>query len=139
MVRSLYHFNETDQDWINRGKLIGSSGTEKDQLKYYNELISSRVEALKRLHQELSERSIDLVLFAAPYHSSVTRIGQNSYTWNEALSLSDMGDVPFLDYRDLALADEKFADYLHLNINGARAINLKFSEILSEKIGCKND
>ena len=139
LVRSLIHLNKTDQNWINRGKLLSSIAVhEGDQKKVYS-FDSYRSDALERLYKKLSEDSINLILYAAPYHSNVSQLVQNPYTWDKEVSFAHMDGVDFLDFRRMETEDENYTDYLHLNIDGARFINDIFNNILVEKLGCEDD
>ena len=135
MTRSLLFSFKSDQNWINRAAGTFASVAESDdKLEYVFD--QSRKEAYFRLKEYISKRSIELILYAAPYHDSVDKLVSNPYTWDEGFDFTGGGSNQFLDFRSMPLSDEHFTDYLHTNIHAARSINKEVDKSLKELIRC---
>lgn len=81
---------------------------------------------LDKTIKECKHRGVDVIFVCAPQH----RLIQNEDSLFREIYQKYYTDIPFYDYRNLALPDSAFQDLDHLNRHGARF----FSEFLKTKL-----
>lgn len=87
----------------------------------------SQIRYLSKIRELCAQHKVELILLSTPFHKtyplSKVHLAENLYA-------KEFKSLRWLDYTNLSLPDSCFADYEHLNANGASA----FSEILKQRL-----
>lgn len=88
---------------------------------------ASQIRYLNEIRELCNQSNVELILLSTPFHNSYpvssVKLAENYYQ-------KEFKSLRWLDYSKLSLPDSCYADYEHLNTNGATI----FSKILKEKL-----
>jgi hypothetical protein len=110
-VEALHYMRRSDQDWINRSSM--PVGLRNQPRTTWNPLLP---ETLGRIVRELRRRGIEVRLVLAPY--CPMPLNMNEF----AIDIGKSAGAPVWNYGEAMCDPEDFADTLHLNERGSRAL-----------------
>jgi len=134
LVRTFLHIWVSDQGLINGnlGNLASASQFRGAEEREVIEILIVRAQALERIAIYLEDRSIHLILYAAPYNNLVEEAYANPWNWENAINLESNNIGKFYDYRKSVRDPRSFTDILHTNITGERIVTSELEKIISK-------
>ena len=113
-LEALHYMGRSDQDWINRSSMpAGLRNAPPDVWKMPR---PENLGALRRIVAELRRRGIEVRLVIAPYCPEPRNMGEFAKVVAQSVRM------PIWDYKAAMCDPEDFADPIHLNERGSRAL-----------------
>jgi hypothetical protein len=122
-LRALYYQRGTDQNWINRYQinraLLNSTASDNShELRTFPENLA----ALKRIVSRAQALGIHVRMVVGPYLPAYGKSISNLNQWVEDVGKEMTGSTPVRDYSSAITDVSAFADRMHLNYEGSRAL-----------------
>jgi lysophospholipase L1-like esterase len=126
-LRTLFYTGKSDQAWINSGNIdpdfaINFVPSEEEQSQNLYPITGSNWKALQRLVVKCAAEGIELRLVASPYLPAFRNNLALYDSWVDTFHASLPEADLFYDYTQSLTDSEYFADTLHINRKGSRAL-----------------
>jgi hypothetical protein len=126
-LRTLFYIGKSDQSWINSGNIdpafaLNFTPSEQDQSDNLYPTAGANWEALQRIIAECNTRNIELRLIASPYLPAFRNNLIHYESWVDIFQAALPSSELFADYTQALNESEHFADTLHINREGSRAL-----------------
>jgi hypothetical protein len=124
-IRALYYLRKSDQNWINRNhiseKFAKSYSPYKRHQRSFDSVRPDSAKALKSIIRRAQGVGVTVRLFIGPYLPAYLKNTDRYSDWKrEVQQLAD--GLPLWDYGMALKNIEYFADPLHMNLDGERAL-----------------
>jgi hypothetical protein len=126
-LRSLYYLGKSDQAWINSGNIdpdfaVSFIPTEEDQADELYPTAGTNWDALQRVIKKCNSEGIELRLVASPYLPAFRNHLNDYEPWVNSFRSALTDPELFYDYSQGLSGSIYFADVLHINRKGSRAL-----------------
>lgn len=131
-LRVLYYYNKSDQSWINRyeidPKFAQTFRPSSAELRQWEDVDGLGLEAIRKTIELAHAHGVEVKLVVTPYLPSYIEPADGYSSWVQKVE-NALG-MEVIDLSSALDKNEYFADPIHMNLNGFRALQSKLLEAL---------